>query len=482
MAEHVQAMMKAALRDDLDGVKRALDKGARPDATISSNSQEGAVTALHIAAGRGCKNVLRYLVVSTEAGQDLEVEDGKGQTPLHCAALFGHADVVTFLLQRGADPDATNGLGETPLFIAARRDFEPCVRALVEKGKAKLEKRNNQDVTPLGQALASRREKSTAALLELGADRNAAITQHAIPLLHFAAGNGAELVRLMLEHPGAPQPVNVAATDGTIGLTAMHAAAEAGLRESAEILLRHGAPATVRDAHGRTPQELASQKGFADFAKWLGEEVNSGRDPAPPESRATTPVEGAEAAAAAPQSPSWLWRLFRPCVAAIGRRSPGAERVLREALGAPKARITVGGSSGAPPDPTQKVVQKRVKDLSERELNDLLSRWSEMSDEALKAEGVPQDLIERLRRERQFEGFKTVSAEGRGFKDDPAFKEKLKDPRITAALKEIWEGQSKGDNVPLQKYSDDEEVMFVMARLSKLQMIADNFGAAVTFN
>ena len=56
------------------------------------------------------------------------------------------------------------------------------------------------------------------------------------------------------------------------------------------------------------------------------------------------------------------------------------------------------------------------------------------------------------------------------------------DMPITAALKEIWEGQSKGDNVPLQKYSDDEEVMFVMARLSKLQMIADNFGAAVTFN
>ncbi|XRB10887.1 hypothetical protein RI054_02g07010 [Pseudoscourfieldia marina] len=48
--------------------------------------------------------------------------------------------------------------------------------------------------------------------------------------------------------------------------------------------------------------------------------------------------------------------------------------------------------------------------------------------------------------------------------------------------KEIWEGQQKGDVVPLQKYRDDEEVMHVMSRLSKLQMIADSFGAAVTFN
>ena len=36
--------------------------------------------------------------------------------------------------------------------------------------------------------------------------------------------------------------------------------------------------------------------------------------------------------------------------------------------------------------------------------------------------------------------------------------------------------------MPLQKYRDDEEVMHVMSRLSKLQMIADSFGAAVTFN
>ncbi|MCJ1277945.1 hypothetical protein MMC21_005759 [Puttea exsequens] len=44
-----------------------------------------------------------------------------GYTPLHAAALFGNADMVKFLLQRGANPNAQGKEGETPLHLALRR-------------------------------------------------------------------------------------------------------------------------------------------------------------------------------------------------------------------------------------------------------------------------------------------------------------------------------------------------------------------------
>ena len=46
-------------------------------------------------------------------------------SPLHWASANGHADVMTFLLDRGADPNARTDLGMTPLLLAkdGRKDL-----------------------------------------------------------------------------------------------------------------------------------------------------------------------------------------------------------------------------------------------------------------------------------------------------------------------------------------------------------------------
>lgn len=49
----------------------------------------------------------------------VDAVDDDGQTPLHCAAFKGHANIVAMLLEHGAHPAAVNVMGVTPLYIAA---------------------------------------------------------------------------------------------------------------------------------------------------------------------------------------------------------------------------------------------------------------------------------------------------------------------------------------------------------------------------
>ena len=76
-------------------------------------------------------------------GVDLNAQDPQfGSTPLSWAALMGHTEVVTLLLERGADVNAQNRDGATPLHSAAFLGRTETVKLLLEKG-ADPKLRNN---------------------------------------------------------------------------------------------------------------------------------------------------------------------------------------------------------------------------------------------------------------------------------------------------------------------------------------------------
>lgn len=95
------------------GVRACLAMGADPwESDLSRN------TALHHAAARGRTGIIPLLV---EHGAQVNQTNALGQTPLHLAALGGHALTALALLGQGADVRARDRSGRTAFEISEAR-------------------------------------------------------------------------------------------------------------------------------------------------------------------------------------------------------------------------------------------------------------------------------------------------------------------------------------------------------------------------
>uniref|UniRef100_A0A671SBG0 Myotrophin n=1 Tax=Sinocyclocheilus anshuiensis TaxID=1608454 RepID=A0A671SBG0_9TELE len=63
-----------------------------------------------------------------------------GRKPLHYAADSGQAEMLEFLLSKGADVNAPDKHGITPLLSATYEGHVSCVKILLEKGAVKERK------------------------------------------------------------------------------------------------------------------------------------------------------------------------------------------------------------------------------------------------------------------------------------------------------------------------------------------------------
>ena len=75
-------------------------------------------------------------------------DNNDGLTPLHHAALLGHAGVARCLLEAGADKDRGNFDGGTPMHDAAENGHVQVVRSLLD-ASANQDNGNCEGVTPL---------------------------------------------------------------------------------------------------------------------------------------------------------------------------------------------------------------------------------------------------------------------------------------------------------------------------------------------
>lgn len=95
-------------------------------------------TALHLAAWRGYKPVVDFLI---EKGAKVDARDSRRRTPLLLAASYGYDEIAESLIKSGADINAQMNSGQTPLIYVIRENngsnqerYNTCTRKLVERG------------------------------------------------------------------------------------------------------------------------------------------------------------------------------------------------------------------------------------------------------------------------------------------------------------------------------------------------------------
>jgi len=124
------------------------------------------VIELVVKAVKGNNQVLISKYV--EYGGNVNVQDGKGYTPLIYAAYYGHDELVDFLLKNGANACMKDKRGNTALMGAI---FKGNVKAAIRLMKAEcdVDQNNNANQTALMYATLFGREKIATELISRGA-------------------------------------------------------------------------------------------------------------------------------------------------------------------------------------------------------------------------------------------------------------------------------------------------------------------------
>lgn len=200
-----------------------------------------------------CRGDHRQVQALLDAGNEVNVHDSCGNTPLHWAARLDNDEIITLLLGHGADTNAQNHQRSTPLLIAARWCFP----------------------------------NAAALLLQHGTDVNACDTNYLrvqkFTALHYVAGEVGKSYKDELPPNNAPDSAlnqRYYALAELLLSYGAHVNARNALKrtpfhyvqlaEMAAILLRHGADVNARDDKGQTPlgraEYVAKNVAISDFS------------------------------------------------------------------------------------------------------------------------------------------------------------------------------------------------------------------------
>jgi ankyrin repeat protein len=127
------------------------------------------------------------------AGAQVDAADDEGWTPLHVAAHSGRSDAAACLLQAGANLKKTDSTGKTPMLCAARVGHEETVCLLVAAG-ADIEQQDGWGCTAPHYGADSGEMNVVRSLIDAGANINKRCEDidgaPSMTALHMAANRG----------------------------------------------------------------------------------------------------------------------------------------------------------------------------------------------------------------------------------------------------------------------------------------------------
>ena len=244
-------LLKACEAGDIVSVKRIVEDGSNESARLFDALP---TTPLHCAALGGHLEIVRYLV--EEKACDVTCGDDFGSTPFIHAALGGKLDTVKYLYSIGGTdlmypPDA---MGITALHVACMGDDGlEVVKFLIDNG-ADLSRCDDNGITPLHMAAEGGSLSVVKFLLEeKECDSEPMSADGDTPLFIAALGNKLEVFKYLTAKWGCnPKCKN------KYGKTPLHGASQRGHLDVVRTLVEdHNVDPTCRDGEGNTPLHVA---------------------------------------------------------------------------------------------------------------------------------------------------------------------------------------------------------------------------------
>ncbi|RLN26275.1 hypothetical protein BBJ28_00004533 [Nothophytophthora sp. Chile5] len=169
--------------------------------TFSNLDEETGHSCLHTAVIKNFRKVSLAMIRSGKLQINTATRDG-GWTPLHLAVITEEVEIIQALLGEGATLDAIDADGQTPLLQACLGGKLEIVRLLLRAG-ANPSHQNKQAHSPLHYLAAFCRDRHLLSeIIAGGADVNAKSMKLNTPM-HFAAMNGNEVATQVLLAHGA---------------------------------------------------------------------------------------------------------------------------------------------------------------------------------------------------------------------------------------------------------------------------------------
>ena len=127
-------------------------------------------TPLHKYAMKGVENLVRLLL---QHNADANIQNENGLTALHMAVIGGVVNIIGLLLEHKADVNIQDRWGYTPLHLSARfshKDFNKIIDLLLQYGVQNIDIRDVEGRTPLQMAVRCGNAQAVKKLVDLGAD------------------------------------------------------------------------------------------------------------------------------------------------------------------------------------------------------------------------------------------------------------------------------------------------------------------------
>lgn len=259
------------------------------NADVVNDTDSNGYTALHVAAGNGRVAITALLLAKNAPVDAKGAQDGA--TPLHLAAQRGLMDVAKLLAEKRASVDVKQANGKTPLHLAVEHGFVDVVQMLI-RARASAAVQDNSGHSPLSVAVATNCVEIVKLLLAHGAPVNKKDAQGTTPLMEAVKHGRLELAKLLVKSGAAVEEMqrygrsalmlalshreqrtvqwllkdcsaSVTTVDNA-GWSPLHVAVASRQPSMVNLLLYHGARIDVTNRDGKTPLDLAVEKGFGE--------------------------------------------------------------------------------------------------------------------------------------------------------------------------------------------------------------------------